>query len=64
MLLRKCYHPMVFFRINKGILVNMLYVKAVSNGCCLIGEQQLLVSRPRKKYFMEMLTNHISEVVG
>lgn len=53
-----------FVRINKGILVNMLHVSAMKNGCCLIGNQQLIVSRQRKKHFMEMLTNHISERVG
>ncbi len=56
--------PYGFFRINKGTLVNMLHVNAMQNGCCIIGNQQLLVSRQRKKCFMEMLTNHISGVVG
>lgn len=51
-----------FFRINKGCLVNLKYVDTVINGNCVIGEENLPVSRPRRKLLLEKLTEYISEV--
>lgn len=49
-----------FFRSNKSYLVNMQYVEGVSDGCCLVNGDRLLISRARKKDFMMAMTNYIS----
>lgn len=49
-----------FFRSNKSYLVNMQYVEGVSDGCCLVNGDKLLISRARKKDFMMAMTNYIS----
>ncbi len=48
--------PYGFFRSNRGLLVNLHYVKAVRNECCEINGQLLPISRNRKAEFMEELT--------
>ena len=55
--------PYGFFRSNKGYLVNMQRVDGVKDGCCVIGSDNLLISRAKKKAFMEALTNNMSEVM-
>jgi DNA-binding LytR/AlgR family response regulator len=49
-----------FYRSNKGYLVNMKYVTGVEDGCCLINGASLIISRNRKKAFMDMLTKYMS----
>ena len=49
-----------FFRSNKSYLVNMQYVEGVSDGCCMIQGESLLISRARKNEFMVALTNFMS----
>lgn len=49
-----------FFRSNKSYLVNMQYVEGVSDGCCLVNGDKLLISRARKKDFMIAMTDYIS----
>lgn len=50
-----------FYRSNKGYLVNMKYVTGVEDGCCLINGTRLIISRNRKKAFMDVLTKYMSE---
>lgn len=52
-----------FFRSNKGYLVNMKHVSAVKNGCCVVGSEELLISRGRKNEFMQALADYMSEVI-
>jgi len=52
-----------FIRCNKGYLANLKYVDSIENGCAMIQGEPLLISRPRKKEFMEALTNYIGSVV-
>lgn len=52
-----------FFRINKGVLVNISAVSGIKDNCCVVGEVLLPISRQRKKKFMEDLTNYMSEVM-
>jgi DNA-binding LytR/AlgR family response regulator len=49
-----------FYRSNKGYLVNMKYVTGVEDGCCLIKGARLIISRNRKKLFMDALTKYMS----
>lgn len=49
-----------FFRINKGIIVNLKYVEAVSEDDCMVKETSLPVSRRKKAEFMEALNTFLS----
>lgn len=44
-----------FFRCSKGFLVNMARVDGVTNGECVIGQEQIPIGRAKKKEFMERL---------
>jgi DNA-binding LytR/AlgR family response regulator len=48
-----------FFRVNKGVIVNLRHIDGFDEGCCIIGEERLAVSRSRKKEFMEALTYYM-----
>ena len=52
-----------FFRCNKSYIVNMKHVERIQDGGCLIAGANLLISRAKKKPFLEALASHISEVV-
>jgi DNA-binding LytR/AlgR family response regulator len=51
-----------FFRGNKGYLINLSHVEGVREGCAIVKGNQLLLSRARKKVFMEALTRYWGEV--
>lgn len=51
--------PFRFFRCNKGYLVALKHVDGIQNGCALVGDELLLISRARKNAFLEALTNYI-----
>lgn len=55
------YH---FSRCNKGYLVNLEHVNAITNGMVIVGKDSLVISRPRKKVFQEQLAAYMSEVVS
>ena len=48
-----------FYRCNNGYLINLAYVSGVQNEEVIVGKYRLKISRPRKKSFMEMLTQYI-----
>ena len=52
-----------FYRGNKGYLINMAHVEGVKDGCAIVRGERLLLSRSRKKEFMEMLTRYWGEVM-
>ena len=52
-----------FCRGNKGYLINLQHVDGIQDGCAMIRGEQLLLSRSRKKGFMEELTKYWGEVV-
>lgn len=54
---------MNFFRGNKGYLINLAHVDGVQDGCAMIKGEALLLSRSRRKDFMEALTNYWGEVM-
>jgi DNA-binding LytR/AlgR family response regulator len=51
-----------FFRGNKGYLINLSHVEGVKEGCAIVKGNSLLLSRARKKVFMEALTRYWGEV--
>lgn len=50
---------MDFFRCNKGYLLNFQHVDSVQDGIVIINGERLIISRGRKKEFMEALTNYL-----
>lgn len=52
-----------FFRGNKGYMINLAHVESVQDGCAMVKGESLLLSRARKKEFMEALTRYWGEVV-
>ncbi len=52
-----------FYRGNKGYLINLAHVEGIKNGCAVVRGEQLLLSRARKKDFMEKLTRYWGEVM-
>lgn len=55
--------PYHFFRCNKGYLVNLEHVTGMKDGCALVHDEELLVSRARKNSFLAALTDYIGEVM-
>ena len=51
-----------FFRANKGYLVNLAHVDSIRDDCAVVKNEMLAISRPRKKEFLEALTNYWTEV--
>lgn len=51
-----------FFRCNKAYLVNLEYVDGFENGDALVAGERLMVSRARKKEFLDALNNFMNEV--
>ena len=52
-----------FYRGNKGYLINLAHVDSIKDGCAIVRGQALLLSRSRKKDFMETLTRYWGEVM-
>lgn len=50
-----------FCRGNKGYLINLAYVEGVKENCAVVKGEKLLLSRARKKEFMEELTHYWGE---
>ena len=48
-----------FHRCNNGYLVNLSYVSGVQDEEAIVGKYHLKISRPRKKSFMETLTQYV-----
>lgn len=49
-----------FYRINKGIIVNLRYIDGVEENCCVMNSSLLPISRGKKKEFMEILNHYIN----
>lgn len=52
-----------FFRGNKGYMINLAHVESVQDGCAIVKGNALILSRARKKEFMEALTKYWGEVM-
>ena len=48
-----------FVRCNRNYLVNLRYVESVRDGVCVLGGEQLLISRPQKKKFIQALQDYM-----
>ena len=54
---------MNFCRGNKGYLINLQHVDGSADGCAIVKDEKLILSRARKKEFMEALTKYWGEVI-
>ncbi len=61
--LEKELESMNFYRGNKGYLINLAHVDGIKDGCAIVRGEQLILSRARKKDFMEALTRYWGEVM-
>lgn len=52
-----------FFRSNKGYLVNMDHISGVEDSYCIINDQKLIISRNKKKAFMDELTKYLGDKI-
>jgi DNA-binding LytR/AlgR family response regulator len=52
-----------FFRCNSGYLVNLARVTGVKNNLAILDDRELIISRPRKKVFMEALTKFFGDMI-
>ena len=48
-----------FFRVNKGCLVNLRYVDGDRDGCCIVGDDMIQISRARRQDFMAAMAEYI-----
>ena len=48
-----------FARCNSGYLVNLRYVEEVNGSTVMAAGDELQISRPRRKAFMEALTDYL-----
>lgn len=48
-----------FARCNKGYLVNLAYVSGIQDGCVVVRGEKLLISRRRRKQFMNTLAEYM-----
>lgn len=52
-----------FFRGNKGYFINLEHVEGMNDVFALVKGKELLISRPKRKAFMEALSNYWGEVM-
>lgn len=52
-----------FFRGNKGYLINLEHVEGMNDSCAEVGGANLIISRTKRKAFMESLSNYWGEVI-
>lgn len=52
-----------FYRGNKGYLINLAHVEGIKDSYAIVKKEKLLLSRARKKEFMEVLTRYWGEVM-
>lgn len=48
-----------FFRCNSGYLVSLKHVESIKDGCAILNGEALLISRSRKRAFLDALTDYI-----
>ena len=50
----------MYYRINKGLIVNLRYVEGINDSDCIVENEKLPISRVKKKEFMEKLNAYIN----
>lgn len=48
-----------FFRCNSGFIVNLAHIKRVEQSTVTVGNQDIPISRPKKKAFLNALTDYL-----
>jgi len=51
-------HPFGFRRCNNCFLVNLRYITKIYKDSIFLGDEELIISRPRKKAFLQELTDY------
>ena len=59
--MEQALNPTAFFRSNSCYIVNLAFVEKVEGNTAFVAGTPLQISRPRKKAFMEALTNFIGD---
>lgn len=62
--MEKQLSPYNFFRCNNGYIVNLKHVSQINGNEVIVGPYHLQISRPRKKAFMEALTNYLGGAIN
>ncbi|MCD8367379.1 MAG: LytTR family DNA-binding domain-containing protein [Clostridiales bacterium] len=57
--MEKELHPYGFARCNSGFLVNLRYVTEVRKNVAVVAGEELIISRPRRKAFLQELTDYV-----
>jgi DNA-binding LytR/AlgR family response regulator len=52
-----------FFRGNKGYLINLEHVEGMNDSCAVVRGENLIISRTKRRAFMESLSNYWGEVI-
>ncbi|OLS40944.1 LytTR family DNA-binding domain-containing protein [Bacillus sp. MRMR6] len=52
-----------FFRGNKGYLINLEHVDGMNDSCAVVRGENLIISRTKRRAFMESLSNYWGEVI-
>ncbi len=52
-----------FYRGNKGYLINLEHVEGFKDGYALVHGERLIISRSRKKGFLQAVANYVGEVL-
>ena len=60
--MEETFGPYGFFRCNNCFLVNLNFAESVELDTVTVAGQPLAISRPRRKAFMEALTNYLGGV--
>lgn len=60
--LEKDLEPFGFFRCNSCYIVNMMHVEKIKDYVCMVGKEEIQVSRARKKPFMDALVKYIADM--
>ncbi len=55
----KFLSPYKFIRCNNSYLINLRYVEGIDQNIVLVGGDELQISRPRKKIFIEALADYV-----
>ncbi len=51
--------PKQFVKCSRNCIVNLRYVESVRNNVCIVSGEELIVSRPQKKNFMQALQDYM-----
>lgn len=63
--LAECYKalsPYGFYQVQKSYVVNMKMVEQIKTDSCIVNGTEIMISRTKKKDFMQEILNHMSDI--